>query len=137
MSAAEHFPEVVLVRHGETEWSRAGRHTGRTNIPLTNRGQRQADALSKRLHDRRFDRVLTSPLDRARETCRRTGFGDRAEVRPDLIEWDYGDYEGRTTVDIRREVPGWSLWRDGVPDGEHADAVGQRVDGVIAAIKRD
>ena len=135
MSDAVHFPEVVLVRHGETEWSRAGRHTGRTDVPLTDRGRRQADAIAARLHDRRFARVLTSPLARAIETGRRAGFGDQAELCPDLLEWDYGAYEGRTTQDIRREVPGWSLWRDGVPAGETAEEVGHRADRVIGAIR--
>jgi probable phosphoglycerate mutase len=130
-----HFPELVLVRHGETEWSAAGKHTGRTNVPLTARGRRQAEAISTRLQGRRFARVLTSPLDRAVETARLSGFGAGAEVSPDLPEWDYGEYEGRTTVEIRREVPGWSLWRDGGPAGETADEVGRRVDRVIATVR--
>ena len=135
MSDAVHFPEVVLVRHGETEWSRSGQHTGRTDIPLTGRGVRQAEAIAARLQARTFARVLTSPLKRAAETCRITGFGNRCELCPDLLEWDYGDYEGRTTADVRREVPGWSLWRDGVPRGETADEVGHRADRVISAIR--
>ena len=124
--------ELFLIRHGETEWSRSGAHTGRTDIPLTEEGCRQAAAIGGLLAGRRFDMVLTSPLSRARETCRLAGFGDRAEVDPDLREWDYGAYEGRTTPDIQREFPGWSLWIDGVPDGEPIAAVAARADSVIA-----
>src|SRR6266508_2391440 len=98
---ADRRPEVVLVRHGETEWSAAARHTGRTDVPLTEEGRRQAKALSACLSEWRFALVLTSPLERASETCRLAGFGDVAAVRDDLREWDYGDYEGRTTADIR------------------------------------
>jgi probable phosphoglycerate mutase len=132
-----HPPEVVLVRHGETAWSRTGQHTGRTDIPLTELGRRQARALGEVLSTRPFSRVLTSPLRRATDTCRLAGLGDQGELCPDLVEWDYGDYEGRTTVEIRRTVPGWSLFRDGVPNGEAADAVGRRVDRVIGAIRLD
>jgi probable phosphoglycerate mutase len=129
--------EVVLVRHGETEWSASGRHTGRTDVPLTDRGRRQALALAERLRDRRFARVLTSPLQRAAETCRLAGLGaDRALTREELREWDYGEYEGRRTVDIRQERPGWLLWNDGVPGGETLDEVGRRVDRVIDEIRR-
>ena len=110
--------EVVLVRHGETEWSRTGKHTGRTDVELTEEGRRQAQALGVELSGRRFERVLTSPLRRASETCRLTGYGDVAEVRDELREWDYGEYEGRKTVEIREERPGWTLWRDGVTGGE-------------------
>jgi broad specificity phosphatase PhoE len=126
--------EVVLVRHGETEWSRAGKHTGRTDIPLTEHGRREAEAVGAVLRDSDFALVLTSPLGRAAETCRLAGFGDRAVERDELMEWDYGAYEGRTTVDIRKERPGWSLWRDGVPEGETAAQVGERVDRVIAEL---
>jgi broad specificity phosphatase PhoE len=127
--------DVVLVRHGETEWSRSGRHTGNTDIPLTEAGMRAAEALGAPLRERTFARVLTSPLQRAAETCRLAGFGEVAEMRNDLKEWDYGAYEGRKTVDIREERPGWSLWRDGVLDGETAAEVGARVDGVIADVR--
>jgi probable phosphoglycerate mutase len=127
--------EVVLVRHGETEWSRTGRHTGRTDIPLTQRGRREAQAVGAGLRDRQFALVLTSPLERAAETCRLAGFGGRAVQRDELMEWDYGAYEGRKTVDIRKERPGWTLWRDGVPDGETAAQVGARVDRVIAELR--
>jgi broad specificity phosphatase PhoE len=125
-------PNVVLVRHGETEWSRSGRHTGRTDLPLTAEGRRAAKALAGRLAGREFALVLTSPLARAYETAREAGFGDRAELRDDLREWDYGEYEGRTTPDIRRERPGWWLWRDGCPGGETAADVGARADRVVA-----
>ena len=124
--------EVVLVRHGETEWSRAGKHTGRTDVPLTERGEQQARAVGDALKGRRFAIVLTSPLSRALQTSRGAGFGDTAAEREDLREWDYGAYEGRTTAEIRDDRPGWSLWRDGAPDGETAAQVGERADRVIA-----
>ena len=127
--------EVVLVRHGETEWSREGKHTGRTDIPLTERGRRQAPAVGAALKGRQFGLVLTSPLTRALETCRLAGFGDVAEQRDELREWDYGAYEGRKTIEIREERPGWTLWRDGVPDGETIDQVAARVDRVIAELR--
>jgi broad specificity phosphatase PhoE len=128
-------PEVVLVRHGETEWSRAGKHTGKTDIPLTERGERAAEAAGRALRDRRLALVLTSPLARAAETCRLAGFGDVAETRDELVEWDYGAYEGRRTVEIREDRPGWTLWRDGVPGGETAAEVGERADRVIAELR--
>jgi probable phosphoglycerate mutase len=124
--------QVVLVRHGETAWSRSGQHTGRTDVDLTDTGRAQSAALASRLASRSFALVLTSPRTRAAETCRLAGFGDRREVDADLAEWDYGDYEGRTTADIRQERPGWSLWRDGVPGGERGADVGARADRVIA-----
>jgi probable phosphoglycerate mutase len=124
----------VLVRHGETEWSRAGKHTGRTDVPLTEQGRRQAEAVGAALRDRDFALVLTSPLGRAFETCRLAEFGDRAESRASLMEWDYGAYEGRTTSEVREERPGWTLWGDGVPEGETVEQVGQRVDGVLAEL---
>lgn len=129
-----HGPEVVLVRHGETVWSRNGQHTGCTDILLTDEGRRQSERLGDSLRGRRFALVLTSPLQRAAETCRLAGLGDVALLREELMEWDYGAYEGRTTPEIRAEVPGWSLWRDGVPGGETAADVGRRVDRVIAEI---
>lgn len=129
-----HGPEVVLVRHGETLWSRNGQHTGCTDILLTDEGRRQSERLGDSLRGRRFALVLTSPLQRAAETCRLAGLGDVALLREELMEWDYGAYEGRTTPEIRAEVPGWSLWRDGVPGGETAADVGRRVDRVIAEI---
>ena len=130
---AEH--EVVLVRHGETEWSASGRHTGRTDVPLTGAGREQALALGECLRPWRFDLVLTSPLRRAAETCRLAGLADRADVREDLREWDYGEYEGRTTPDIRKELPGWSVWTGGVPGGETVKEVGRRADRVIEEVR--
>ena len=130
-----HGPEVVLVRHGETLWSRSGKHTGRTDIPLTEEGRRQSERVGETLRGRRFALVLTSPLQRAAETCRLAGLGDVAVFREELMEWDYGAYEGLTTPEIRAEVPGWSLWRDGVPEGENAADVGRRVDAVIADVR--
>src|SRR5215207_6435711 len=124
--------ELLLARHGETEWSLNGRHTGRTDIPLTDNGRRRARALAPRLEERSFALVLTSPLQRAMETCRLAGLGDAAQVREDLREWDYGDYEGITTAQIRERAPGWSLWRDGCPNGEGAAQVGARADPLIA-----
>ena len=123
--------EIVLVRHGETEWSRAGRHTGVTDVPLTERGREQARLLGRALADRRFERVLTSPLQRAAQTCRIAGLSDVAEVEDDLREWDYGSYEGRTTKEIREEVPGWTIWTHGAPGGESAAAVGRRCDRIL------
>lgn len=127
-------PVVWLARHGETEWSRALRHTGRTDLPLTAAGEREARLLRKPLAAVSFDRVLSSPLSRARETCELAGLGGRAELRDDLLEWDYGDYEGRTSADIRRDRPGWLLWRDGCPNGESAADVGTRADRIVAEL---
>lgn len=127
--------EVVLVRHGETEWTRTGKHTGRTDIPLTERGREEAQAVGAVLRGRSFALVLTSPLARAAETCRLAGLVEEAAARDELMEWDYGAYEGRKTVEIRRERPRWTLWRDGVPDGETAAQVAARVDRVIAELR--
>jgi broad specificity phosphatase PhoE len=127
--------EVVLVRHGETEWSRTGKHTGRTDVPLTEAGREEARALGQALENRAFALVLTSPLSRAAETCRLAGLGEVAKEREDLREWDYGAYEGRTTAEIRQERPGWTLWRDGVPGGETPAEVGARADRVIAELR--
>jgi probable phosphoglycerate mutase len=126
--------ELWLLRHGETAWSRSGQHTGRTDIPLTARGERQAVVLGQLLHHREFEIVLTSPLQRARETCRLAGYGGVARDDPDLREWDYGVYEGRTTAQIQEEEPGWNIWAVAGPlrQGESADAVGARTDRVIA-----
>ena len=126
---------VTLVRHGETAWSASGRHTGRTDIPLTAVGERKAAALHGRLAGQRFDRVFTSPLQRAARTCALAGFGDRAVTDSDLLEWDYGDYEGHTTHEILAERPGWLIFRDGCPNGEAAVDVGARVDRVIARLR--
>ncbi|HKY12784.1 MAG TPA: histidine phosphatase family protein [Gaiellaceae bacterium] len=132
---AAHSQEVVLVRHGETEWSRDGKHTGRTDIPLTERGRQEAQAVGAELRGRRFALVLTSPLSRAAETCRLAGLGELAQQREELMEWDYGAFEGRKTIDIRKERPGWTLWRDGVPEGETIAQVQARVDRVIAELR--
>jgi broad specificity phosphatase PhoE len=126
-----HLAKLVAVRHGATAWSEAGRHTGRTDIDLTEAGRAQARGLKERLLDQAFSLVLTSPLRRASETCALAGFGDRAEVTDDLLEWDYGEYEGLTTAEIRERRPGWTLWADGVPGGETATEVGRRADRVI------
>jgi broad specificity phosphatase PhoE len=126
--------EAVLVRHAETEWSLSGRHTGLTDIPLTDGGRATAKALAGELDGWRFERVLVSPLRRARETCELCGLGDRAEVCDELHEWDYGDYEGLTTAQIRERRPDWSLWRDGCPGGESPQQVGARADRVIATL---
>jgi probable phosphoglycerate mutase len=127
---------VVLARHGETEWSLSFRHTGKTDLPLTEEGRRQARALGPRLHAWKFALVLTSPLQRALETCRLAGYGDRAQVRPDLVEWDYGRYEGLTSPQIEALQPNWSLWRDGCPGGETAKDVGRRADRVLTEVRR-
>jgi broad specificity phosphatase PhoE len=126
--------EIVLVRHGETEWSRDGRHTGRTDLPLTENGRRQAELLRGALAEWGFTQVLSSPLQRALETCRLAGLGDSAQTTDDLREWDYGEYEGITTAQIRESRPDWYLWRDGCPGGEQAADVGRRVDRVIASL---
>jgi broad specificity phosphatase PhoE len=126
--------EAVLVRHAETEWSLSGRHTGRTDIPLTEHGRDAARALRGRLSAWHFDLVLVSPSVRARETCELCGLGAEAQVRPDLLEWDYGDYEGLTTVEIHAQRPDWVLWRDGCPGGESPADVGTRADRVVAEI---
>ncbi|HXN57293.1 MAG TPA: histidine phosphatase family protein [Candidatus Angelobacter sp.] len=127
---------VVIVRHGETEWSRDGRHTGRTDLPLTADGERQAEELATPLRAWQFALVLSSPLQRALETCRLAGYGAKAQLRPELVEWDYGRYEGLTSRQIAEQNPGWSLWRDGGPDGETPAAIGRRVDRVIAEVRQ-
>jgi broad specificity phosphatase PhoE len=124
--------QIVLVRHGATAWSVAHKHTGRTDIGLTDDGRRQAEALRSPLGQHIFARVLTSPLRRAAETCRLAGYDAVAQERDDLREWDYGRYEGRTTQEILQERPGWVLWRDGALGGESAADVGQRADRIIA-----
>ncbi|MGA2520946.1 MAG: histidine phosphatase family protein [Acidimicrobiales bacterium] len=129
-------PRLVVVRHGATEWSRAGRHTGRTDIPLLAEGRRQAEALQARLVGHDFARVLTSPMERAFETGLLAGFGVEAQRSDDLLEWDYGDYEGLTTAEIRAIRPGWTLWRDGAPGGESPDDVARRADRVVASARQ-
>jgi probable phosphoglycerate mutase len=126
--------EVWLLRHAETEWSRDGRHTGRTDIPLTDEGRDRARALRDRIAGHDFALVLTSPLSRARETAELAGAGDRAQLRDDLLEWDYGEYEGITTPQIRETRPDWYLWRDGALGGESATDVGARADRIVAEV---
>jgi broad specificity phosphatase PhoE len=123
--------DVYLVRHGATEWSVSGRHTGRTNIPLTDAGRDQARSVANLLHHRTFASVLVSPMDRARETCEIVGFGTQAMIDPDLCEWDYGDYEGLTSAQIREHMPGWTVWTGDLPNGENIDQVAVRADRVI------
>ncbi len=125
----------MLVRHGETEWSLSGQHTGSTDIPLTEAGRAQALALAQRLAGRSFALVLSSPLSRAVETCRLAGLGDAAQLRDDLREWDYGEYEGLTSKRIREERPDWYLFDDGCPGGETAEQVGERADRVLAEVR--
>jgi len=122
---------IWLVRHGETEWSKSGQHTGRTDIPLTATGEEQGKALGRHLAGRQFALVLTSPLERARETCRLAGFDAVAQVSDDLLEWNYGIYEGRTTAAVRAEQPGWSIWTTPIPQGETIEQVGERARRVI------
>ena len=122
---------LVLARHGETEWSKSGQHTGRTDIPLTDLGREQARRLGQALGGRSFSRVVSSPSSRATETARLAGLGDRWETDPALQEWDYGVYEGRRRVDIDDEVPGWTVWSHPITGGESLDEVGRRADAVI------
>jgi broad specificity phosphatase PhoE len=124
--------ELRLIRHGETEWSLSGAHTGRTDLPLTHTGEMQAAGIGRLLAGRPFAVVLTSPMRRARETCRIAGYDAAARVDPNLAEWDYGAYEGRTTTQIREEAPGWTIWTGGVPGGETIDQVAARAREVIA-----
>ena len=128
-------PLVYLARHGETAWTLSGQHTGRTDLPLTERGELQARALGERLRGSVFAKVLTSPSQRAVRTCALAGFGAAAETDPDLAEWDYGDYEGRRTAEILTERPDWRLFRDGAPGGEMPEQIGARADRVIAKIR--
>jgi broad specificity phosphatase PhoE len=124
--------ELWLIRHGETEWSLSGAHTSRTDLPLTDTGRKRAAEIGRYLAGRTFALVLTSPMLRARETCRLAGVGDVAQIDPNLREWDYGDYEGLTTAQIQQTRPGWSLWRDGTPNGESVDQAAARTQAVIA-----
>ena len=129
------LPQIYLARHGETAWSVSGQHTGKTDIPLTQRGERNARSLGPRLAGLTFVRVCTSPLQRARRTCELAGFGPVATIDPDLVEWDYGDYEGKKTADIRKERPDWQLFRDGCPGGESVADVGARADRVVGRLR--
>lgn len=132
---AEHRPELWLVRHGETAWSLSGQHTGLTDLPLTERGERNARRVGERLKGMTFSKVFTSPLKRAARTCELAGFGAAAEIDRDLVEWNYGNYEGRRTVEIHTERPDWQLFRDGCPGGESPDQVGARADRVVNRVR--
>ncbi|HEY1381136.1 MAG TPA: histidine phosphatase family protein [Gemmataceae bacterium] len=129
------LPRVYLARHGETAWTLSGQHTGRTDIPLTPRGEADARHLGERLKGHSFAVVLTSPLQRAKRTCELAGFGDRCQVDAGLREWDYGEFEGLKTAEIRQRRPDWDLFRDGCPGGEDAAAVGARADRVLARVR--
>jgi len=131
---SEPLPEIYLARHGETAWTISHQHTGRSDISLTERGERNARSLGERLRGMAFAKVMVSPLERARQTALLAGYGDVGEVDPDLMEWDYGRYDGLTTVEIRKEKPHWSLFRDGCPGGESVQAVGARADRVVAKL---
>jgi broad specificity phosphatase PhoE len=132
---ADVLPEVYLARHGETAWTLTHQHTGRSDIPLTERGERNARNLGERLRGITFAKVSTSPLTRARQTANLAGFADLAEPEPDLMEWDYGPYDGLTTTEIRALNPGWTLFRDGCPGGESLGAVGARADRMIQRLR--
>ena len=132
---SESLPIIYLARHGETVWSRSGQHTGLTDLPLTERGERNARQLGERLQGMKFAKVLTSPLQRASRTCQLAGFGDVADTDRDLVEWNYGDYEGRTSADIQSERPDWQLFRDGCPNGESPNQVGVRADRVVGRVR--
>jgi len=127
--------EIYLVRHGETAWSLSGQHTGLTDLPLTQRGEWNARRLGERLKELKFVRVFTSPLQRARRTCELAGFGPLAEIDPDLLEWNYGNYEGLSTQEIRARRPDWELFRDGFPGGESFEKIGARADRVVHRVR--
>jgi broad specificity phosphatase PhoE len=133
---SESLPRVYLARHGETAWTISHQHTGRTDIPLTARGEANARSLGERLKGETFELVFVSPLGRARRTCELAGFGAHVRPEADLLEWNYGADEGRTTAEIRAERPGWYLFRDGCPGGESVEAVGARADRVVARLKQ-
>lgn len=126
--------QVYIVRHGATEWSESGQHTSRTDLPLLESGEQQAADVADKLDGCRFGLVLCSPLLRARETCRLAGFGDVAEITPELCEWDYGEYEGLTTPQIREKRPDWNLWRDGCPGGETPEQIAARIDRLLGRL---
>jgi probable phosphoglycerate mutase len=132
---SQRLPQLYLARHGETAWTVSGQHTGLTDIPLTERGERNARSLRGRLQGLTFPHVFTSPLQRARRTCELAGFGAVAQIDPDLVEWNYGAYEGKTTAEIHQQRPGWNIFRDGCPGGESMAAVGARADRVIARLR--
>lgn len=131
----ETLPVTYLARHGETAWTITGQHTGRTDLPLTERGEDNAQRLGERLSGLAFAKVFTSPLRRALRTCELAGFGSVAQIDADLVEWDYGEYEGRLTVDILKERPDWQLFRDGCPGGESPQQVAARADRVVSRVR--
>ena len=127
--------KIYLIRHGETEWTLAGRHTGLTDIPLTEKGKQTSKKIGEYLKGQGFQKVFVSPLARAKETCRLAGFFDHAMIDPDLVEWDYGKYEGLTTLEIRKDNPHWNLFTQGVPEGESLADVGARANRVLGKIR--
>ncbi len=131
----ENLPRIYLARHGETAWSRTGQHTGLSDLPLTELGEENARRLGKRLAGLAFAKVVTSPLQRAARTCELAGFGGIAEADRDLVEWNYGKYEGRRTAEIRLERPDWQLFRDGCPEGESPSQVGARADHALSRVR--
>ena len=135
MSHSEKLPTIYLARHGETAWSLSGQHTGLTDLPLTEAGERSARRLGERLSGMRFAAVWSSPLQRALRTCQLAGFGSVAEIDRDLVEWNYGDYEGRRTIEIRAERPNWQLFRDGCPGGESPQQVAERADRMLELVR--
>src|SRR5712692_9780516 len=132
---SEALPAVYIARHGETAWSLSGQHTGRTDLPLTANGERNARRLGERLKGLTFSKVIASPLQRAARTCELAGFGPQAEIDPSLLEWDYGQYEGRRSAEIHVERPDWQLFRDGCPGGESPSQVGERADRVVQRVR--
>jgi probable phosphoglycerate mutase len=132
---SETLPVVYLARHGETAWSLTGQHTGLVDLPLTEHGERNARRLGERLQGLTFVKVFTSPLQRVSRTCELAGFKAAALVDPDLLEWNYGDYEGKTTEEILKDRPGWQMYRDGYPGGESAEQVGARADLVVSRVR--
>ena len=133
--SSQFLPEIHIVRHGQTAWTESRRHTGLSDIPLTERGERQARQLGKYLHRTKYAPVFTSPLQRASRTCELAGFGSRAGIDPDLVEWNYGKYDGLTTDEIRKQRPGWEVFRDGCPGGESVAEIGARADRLIGRLR--
>jgi probable phosphoglycerate mutase len=135
LSVTTQTPRIYLARHGETQWSKTGQHTGLTDLPLTARGEENARQLGKQIDRVKFPRVLCSPLLRARRTCELAGYGNQATIDDDLVEWNYGEYEGITTADIQKQRPDWQLFRDGCPGGESPANVARRADGLIERLR--
>lgn len=133
---ADPFPRLFLIRHGNTDWAEAHRFTGRTDLPLNARGEENARGLASRLAKIKFSRVFVSPLQRARRTCELAGLSSAAQIDPDLIEWDYGEVDGKYSEEIHRQNPGWDLFRDGAPGGESPEDVAKRADGFIARARQ-